>query len=83
MIDDIPIKHKFAMNKLNPSEPIWMYGAVIGKVISQIEMGEIISTSNVRHGASSYNVRKTKIVWDTPEPSKWNHTQFMGYHRTG
>lgn len=77
----IKAKHKFALENLNPGDPIFMYGALIGKAIGPIAKGEAITIENVVHASSDYKVGTTKANWSAPDVTRWQDRTFNGYHR--
>jgi altronate hydrolase len=81
LTDAIPAKHKFVIQQLEPGDPITMYGVLVGKAQSIISKGGLISTSNVKHAASGFEVGDRKLSWPKPEVSKFQNKTFLGYHR--
>jgi altronate hydrolase len=79
--NDIPAKHKFAEHTLSADSDIRMYGVLVGKAISEIPAGGALTTSNVRHKASSYQGRTHKSSWQKPDVAKWKTRTFQGFHR--
>jgi altronate hydrolase len=78
----IPAKHKFVIQDLQPGDPITMYGVLVGKAQSNIPTGGLISTSNVKHAASGFEVGERKLSWPRPDVSKFQNKTFLGYHRS-
>ncbi|HEY0677527.1 MAG TPA: altronate dehydratase family protein [Chitinophagaceae bacterium] len=81
--ENIPAKHKFVIADLQPGDPVFMYGVLVGKAQSPIPQGGLITTSNVKHAASEFRVGNRKTSWNIPDVSKWKNATFMGYHRPG
>jgi altronate hydrolase len=81
LINDIPAKHKFALSDLQPDDDIIMYGVLVGKALTAIKKGDLISTKNVRHASNDYAVKERKTSWQVPDVSNWRNKTFMGYHR--
>ena len=79
--DDVPAKHKFAQVSLNPEKPIFMYGTLVGKAVTAIPEGGILTTRNVKHQASSFSGKTSTFEWKGPDVTKWKDKTFMGYHR--
>ena len=81
--NDIPAKHKFAIEHLNKGDKVYMYGVVVGKVKKDIATGGRISTSNVAHDTEGYSAEESRIKlnWDAPDISKFENQTFNGYHR--
>ena len=79
--DTVPAKHKFVTEDLQPGDPITMYGVLVGKAQSVIPKGGLISTSNVKHAASGFEVGERKLMWPKPDVSKFQNKTFLGYYR--
>lgn len=79
--DTIPAKHKFVTEELQPGDPITMYGVLVGKAQNFIHKGGLISTSNVKHAASGFEVGERKLNWPKPDVAKFQNKTFLGYHR--
>ncbi|MBL3656097.1 UxaA family hydrolase [Fulvivirga sediminis] len=77
----VPAKHKFAESDLTPGDKILMYGNLVGKAVENIRSGEVLTTSNVKHEASSFTKRTDGFQWSAPDVSKWKDKTFMGFHR--
>src|SRR5579859_5975866 len=77
----IKAKHKFVTKDLEPGDPIYMYGVLVGKAQEPIKKGGLISTANVKHAASDFTVRERKLEWTKPDVSKFAGRTFRGYHR--
>ena len=77
----VPAKHKFVLEELHPGDEVKMYGVLVGKAEKTIPKGAVITTSNIRHAASSYEVRDRKIDWQKPDVTKFQNRTFNGYHR--
>lgn len=83
LVNDIPAKHKFAAKDFQKDDEIIMYGILVGKSISPIPKGGLLSTRNVRHKASNYSGRTIdKFSWTPPNVEKWKNKTFLGYHRS-
>jgi altronate hydrolase len=81
MQENIPAKHKFVTKNLDAGDPIYMYGVLVGKAQSPLKKGQLISTSNVKHASSDFNVGNRDTSWKKPDVSKFSQRTFMGYHR--
>ncbi|MGV3529104.1 MAG: UxaA family hydrolase [Flavisolibacter sp.] len=77
----VPAKHKFVLKEMQPGEEITMYGVLVGKAQSTIPAGGVITTENVKHAASSFEVGERKYQWQPPDVSRFANKTFMGYHR--
>src|SRR6476646_5496453 len=78
---DVSVKHKFALLNFVPDDPILMYGVLVGKAVSAIRQGEVITTRNVRHEVASVGNGRESRKWYPPDVSKWQQRTFLGYHR--
>lgn len=81
--DDISAKHKFASEKLNKGDAVYMYGVLVGRAKKEIKKGGIISTSNIVHDTEQYSADDStaKMNWSAPNISKFVNKTFNGYHR--
>ena len=77
----IKAKHKFATTDLQPGDPVIMYGVLVGKAQAPIKKGGLISTSNVKHAASDFNISDRKTDWTPPDVASFVGRTFNGYHR--
>lgn len=79
---DISAKHKFALKDLGKGEVLSMYGVPVGKALSAIAAGEVISKANTVHEAAVYDSSNTKKVhWTAPSIKTLRDRHFLGYHR--
>lgn len=82
--EDIPAKHKMAVRDLAEGEELKMYGVRVGVTMQAIPAGGLISTRNVTHATSAYQVNaQGEINWPAPDVKRWQSATFMGYHRSG
>ena len=49
--EDIPAKHKFTTVQIPEGEAIMMYGVLVAKAKTLLEVGVRISTENIRHAS--------------------------------
>ncbi|MEX1238683.1 MAG: altronate dehydratase family protein [Cyclobacteriaceae bacterium] len=82
LVENIPAKHKFVYQTLQPESEIIMYGVLVGRTTKPVAAGSSINTQNVRHKSSSFSGRTKKIEWKAPEVSPWKDKSFLGYHRS-
>ena len=79
---DVPPKHKFAAHDLDPNDPAYMYGVLVGQATAPVRRGEPVTTTNLRHDAQGYGARQaSRSHWPAPDVSRWRETSFMGYPR--
>lgn len=79
--NDVQAKHKFVESALQPGDSITMYGCLVGKALTAIPKGGVISTRNVKHQSSEFSGRTDTFHWNAPDISKWKKRNFLGYHR--
>ncbi|WP_187263353.1 UxaA family hydrolase [Pontibacter beigongshangensis] len=81
LAENVAAKHKFAEQELAPGDEIFMYGSLVGKAVSTIPTGGVLTIHNVKHSVSEFT-GKTKVTgWTAPDVSKWANRTFNGYHR--
>ena len=76
--DNIPAKHKFAITDLRSGELIYMYGSIVGKALSDIHSGGVLTVSNVAHKANSFGEKSGEYRWSAPDISRFENRTFMG-----
>ena len=81
ILTDSKAKHKIALVNLKADDPIFMYGVLVGKALSAIDVGGLLTTENVKHEANSVSQKTETTSWTAPDISKWKDRTFMGYHR--
>lgn len=81
LADRIPAKHKFVTKDMQPGDELFMYGVLVGKAQSTIPKGGRITTSNVKHAASGFEIGERKLDWHKPDVSKFIDRTFMGFQR--
>jgi altronate hydrolase len=77
----IPAKQKFTAHALAPGDPAIMYGTIVGRARQPIPAGGLISTRNLQHDTSKYDVRHPQPAWTPPDVSRWRNSTFLGHHR--
>jgi altronate hydrolase len=78
----IPAKHKFTIADLEPGDPVYMYGVLVGKAVNTIPRGCQVTVKNITHAGEDYAVEKQNFSWFPPDVSKWKDKTFAGYHRS-
>jgi altronate hydrolase len=58
-----------------------MYGVLVGKAVTDIPQGGLITTTNIMHASGTYSLKERKTNWHQPDVSKWTNKTFNGYHR--
>lgn len=85
--EDVPIiantkaKHKIALEALNVGGVIFMYGILVGKAVTPIKKGEVLTTENVKHQTQGITQSTQVVTWRPPDLARWKNRTFMGYHR--
>ena len=67
--ENIPAKHKFALQDFNEGDAIIMYGVLVGKAEKFIPQGGLLSTQNIRHASSSFQLKERHTNWHKPDIS--------------
>ena len=80
--DDIAAKHKFTEYDLAAGDSITMYGVLVGKAQYDIPAGTRISTANVKHASTEFELGRRKTEWHIPDVSKFAGRIFRGYPRS-
>ena len=79
--ENIPAKHKFALQDFNTGDSIIMYGVLVGKAMKPIQKGALISTQNIQHAANNFSLKERHTDWHKPDVSKYQNKTFNGFHR--
>lgn len=82
ILSDTKAKHKITLVNLEKEDKIFMYGVLVGKAVSQIKRGDVLTTENVKHQSSPVKERTGSISWTIPDVTHWKDRTFMGYHRS-
>ncbi|MDX2195510.1 MAG: altronate dehydratase family protein [Cytophagales bacterium] len=81
-LDYIPAKHKISVAYFKTGDLLKMYGVVVGKALTEIHVGNLIHTHNLKHASEGYGIDKKKpYTWTPPDVSKYKNRTFMGYMR--
>jgi len=80
--ENIPAKHKFFIQDVEPGDEIIMYGVLVGKAQSKIPIGGLMSTENTKHAADPFAWRNAHYDWTAPDVSAFKGRTFNGYHRS-
>src|SRR5215210_4979209 len=81
LTENIPAKHKFTIHYLNEGDDVVMYGVLVGRAVTHIPKGGLITTQNIKHATGTYGLKERKTDWHKPDVSKWQNRTFRGYHR--
>jgi altronate hydrolase len=79
---NVAAKHKFATKDLPVGADVVMYGVLVGKAVKPVALGELLSTSNVRHEATGFQEKSREYSWNPPDTSKFKQQSFFGYQRS-
>jgi len=79
---DVAAKHKFATADLAAGGDVVMYGVLVGKAVKPIAAGEILTTANIQHQASTFHEQAGEFRWTAPNVSRWVDATFRGYRRS-
>ncbi|MDB5246241.1 MAG: altronate dehydratase [Segetibacter sp.] len=82
LAEDVAAKHKFNERDFVTGDSVIMYGVLVGKVQYDMPAGTRISTSNVKHASTGFQLGNRKTEWQVPDVSKFAERTFMGYHRS-
>jgi altronate hydrolase len=77
----ISAKHKFAINAILAGGEIIMYGVLVGRAQSNIPVGGLLTTENIKHAASGFLAEIHHHDWHKPDASRFAGKTFNGYHR--
>lgn len=81
VIEDIPVKHKFALEALNLGDIVTMYGVPVGKALKPIAKGAMITTDNLKHISAPYKYQGKAYPYQPPYVNGLSEKNFLGYHR--
>ena len=81
MQENIPAKHKFYMQDMQPADEVIMYGVLVGKIQEPVKAGNRMSTENLKHAAEPYGYRDVSYEWHAPDISVFAGKTFNGYYR--
>jgi altronate hydrolase len=82
LTNNVPAKHKFAMQNLAAGDNIVMYGVLVGRSTKPIAAGELLTTGNIHHQAADFHEQSGEFHWDPPDVSRWKEKTFLGYRRS-
>ncbi len=82
LVEDIPAKHKFFMQYMQPGDEVIMYGVLVGTVQHAVERGARMTVDNTKHAAGAYAYRNVQYQWTPPDVSRFLNRTFNGYKRS-
>ncbi|NVJ86284.1 MAG: altronate dehydratase [Algoriphagus sp.] len=80
--DEVPAKHKFALEDLATGDSVIMYGVIVGKVTNPIPKGGLLSTENIKHDSAQFGRKKINYTWNSPSLDRFKNRTFDGFHRS-
>ncbi len=78
----VPAKHKFATVDLPKGSEVTMYGVLVGKTVTDVAAGALLTTHNLKHAAHDFTTGERRTEWPKPDVSRWENKTFNGYHRS-
>ena len=78
----VPVKQKFTLTGLEPGDPVYMYGILVGKATDKIPRGGLIGTHNLENATEGYTESEGSPYWIPPDNGDWLSRTFEGYHRS-
>ncbi|MBT8333017.1 MAG: altronate dehydratase family protein, partial [Deltaproteobacteria bacterium] len=78
---DVPEKHKFALQKMGLGDKALMYGVIVGETTSTIDAGDLITTENLKHATADLSAEAVSYQWSPPDSASTVPQEFMGYRR--
>ena len=82
LLDDIPAKQKVAVRDLQVGDRVKMYGIVVAEARLPIQIGQLLTTSNLVHATDDLLDVATPRPWHPPDISRWQERTFDGFLRT-
>ena len=82
LLDEVKAKHKFTAAAIPQGGDIIMYGVLVGKAQTDLALGNVITTANIKHAANDFVTGERHTDWVMPDVSKWKDTTFQGFHRS-
>lgn len=81
LLEKVPAKHKFFLERIPAQSGIIMYGVLAGKAQADIAAGSMMTVFNTKHAADPYQYRGFRKSWVRPDVSNFRDRTFNGYHR--
>lgn len=82
LIQPVAAKHKFTIDTMVKDQEVYMYGVLVGRVNRDLQVGERIDISNLRHASDDFKLGERKLHWHKPDVSMFLDKRFKGYHRS-
>lgn len=77
----VEAKHKFARRTAKRGEKLKMYGIVVAEAVRDIDQGDPLTTSNVKHATGEVETSGAAREWTAPDVSRWDGRRFNGFFR--
>jgi altronate hydrolase len=81
LLDNVPGKHKFTLKDFEADDHVIMFGVLVGKAVTTIPKGSLITTKNITHASDSFRLSERRTSWNIPDVTEWRKKTFMGHHR--
>lgn len=78
----VPSKHRFALCNLSPGDSVLVDGTLVGKAVTQVRQGELLSIRNLRHDARIFLPKSKEYSWCAPNVSQWQQKSYSGFRRS-
>ncbi|MGV3639217.1 MAG: UxaA family hydrolase [Adhaeribacter sp.] len=79
--EGVKAKHKFATQAIPRGGDIIMYGVLVGKAQTDLAVGQVLTTANIKHAAGDFSTGERRTGWVIPDVSRWQNRTFQGFHR--
>ncbi|MCA9264597.1 MAG: UxaA family hydrolase, partial [Planctomycetales bacterium] len=76
----IPAKHKLARRHLSAGESVRMYGITVGRIVTDVPAGGLLTTSNLVHATDHVQLGDQRAEWQAPDVDAWRDVTFQGYY---
>ncbi|HEY0670322.1 MAG TPA: altronate dehydratase family protein [Sphingobacteriaceae bacterium] len=80
--EDVQAKHKFTSIPLKRGDEVIMYGVLVGRAQEDLNEGSLLTTTNIKHAASAFEIRERNTKWIAPDVSRFADRTFNGFYRT-
>ncbi|SFW57370.1 altronate hydrolase [Sinomicrobium oceani] len=77
----VPVKHKFTLEPMREGDTVFMYGVPVGKVVTDLSAGSLLTTENTRHVAAPYAIGLQNYTHEKPDVDRYLNRTFNGFHR--
>lgn len=79
--EGVKAKHKFATRPIPQGGDIIMYGVLVGKAQTDLKVGQVLTTANIKHAAGDFITGERRTGWVIPDVSRWQNRTFQGFYR--